>query len=239
MLASWQRAAASAAHYSMFRVNCGSQPETELPLVEAGATSRRMDEPEQQRQAVVIRELQHRLRNLFAIVEAVATRSLTPPTVPAAARDSFLRRLHDLAAAYDLSHGSEEGMVLDVLRQVLKVHEARIEIMGCELKLRPDVLQDIVLIVHELHTNSMKYGALSDDAGCVRIVGRMNTSSGAKRFEFLWQEAGGPPVSPPETTGYGQFLLQRVPEYSGGVVVTDYRPEGLRYSCSWPLAAGP
>src|SRR6478735_6971736 len=99
-----------------------------------------MDEHERQveRQAVVIRELQHRLRNLFGIVEAVATRSLTAPAVPASARDRFLRRLHDLAEAYTLSHTEQATLLLDVLSHMLKLNKARIDITGCDVILRPE-----------------------------------------------------------------------------------------------------
>src|SRR5690348_13028993 len=122
-----------------------------------------MDERERQveRQAVVIKELQHRLRNLFGIIEAVATRSLTPPAVPVSARDSFLRRLHDLAEAYTLSDADRGGRLLDVLRHMLRLNQARIDITGCDVVLPPEVQQDTVLVVHELQTNAMKYGALS------------------------------------------------------------------------------
>jgi two-component sensor histidine kinase len=119
---------------------------------------------------------------------------------------------------------------------MLKLHRDRIDIAGCDVVLQPEVLQDVVLVVHELHTNAMKYGALSGGAGRVRIAGTLDTSRGGRRFNFVWQESGGRPVSVPTKQGYGHFLLHRVPEYSGGVVAADFGPDGLHYSCSWPLS---
>ncbi|MFO1079290.1 MAG: HWE histidine kinase domain-containing protein [Reyranellaceae bacterium] len=183
---------------------------------------------------LVIRELEHRTRNILGLVRMLATHSLKE--VPAAARQVFLARLDALSTAYELDTDADRVTLRDVLDRLLRLQAGRIDVEGCDLVLGPRSLQQLTLIVHELHTNAMKYGALSVDTGRVAISGVVTADAAAPTFTFTWQESGGPAVGPPARQGFGQVILRQAPEVGGARVVIDYAPCGLRYVYQQALA---
>ena len=105
---------------------------------------------------------------------------------------------------------------------------------GPEMNLAPRTAEVIGMALHELATNSIKYGALSVPGGKVVIEWGPREDSTGLRFQ--WSESGGPPVRAPEQTGFGTTLIRDVPRHNlGAEVALDYRPEGVR----WELTAGP
>jgi two-component sensor histidine kinase len=96
--------------------------------------------------------------------------------------------------------------------------------------------QNMAMAVHELATNAVKYGALSDEVGVVRIVWSVRAGAASDTFSFSWEEVGGPPASEPEREGFGQTLLRRlIGATIGSDPVTEYAPGGFRYSFECPL----
>jgi two-component sensor histidine kinase len=189
------------------------------------------------RQSLLIEELNHRARNIFGLVKMLVTHSIKDNGNLPDARASLLGRLEALSAAYN-NVGDEAGKVTlrDMLQRLLHLHAERIRIEGCDVVLNDQALQQLTLIIHELHTNSMKYGALSSDAGVVSVVGSVKAGADKTRFSFTWEESGGPPVTPPSRRGFGQVILRQAPEIGGAAISLEYRPEGLHYVYSTDLS---
>jgi two-component sensor histidine kinase len=101
------------------------------------------------------------------------------------------------------------------------------------VRIWPNAVATLVLVLHELATNSVKYGALSNHSGCVALNWSLPEEG---RMELTWQETGGPPVSPPTRTGYGSRLITRsVTRQLEGEVDLDYAATGLTYRLAFPL----
>lgn len=190
---------------------------------------------EAERQRMIIRELEHRTRNLFGLVQGLALQSFRHGATVKESQDEFLGRLMALAAAYEIAPPGSGKTVLAILNRLLQLHAGRIQIDGCDVALGDDVLQQLTLVVHELQTNAMKHGALSRPSGYVSVSGHVARGSDGPVFTFTWQEVGGPVVPRPTRSGFGEMILRRVPEQVGAKVTIDYEPAGLRYSCAVPV----
>jgi two-component sensor histidine kinase len=147
-------------------------------------------------------------------------------------------RLQALARAYAmLARGTSEGLSLATIinQQVASLLE-RVRISGCDVSLSPQAAHQFALIIHELATNALKYGALSNLQGTIAIEGRIEPFNGDSHFIFSWKEHGGPPVSPPARSGFGSvILLESAREF--GRVAMDYAQEGVTYELDVPLGA--
>jgi two-component sensor histidine kinase len=109
----------------------------------------------------------------------------------------------------------------------------RIRLHGPELPLLPPNLRAVVsLASHELVTNALKYGALSNDCGHVTIKWRMDKET----VTLNWRETGGPPVKAPTRQGYGSVMLRRLIDGAGGAFDREFRATGLAAEISLPLA---
>ena len=112
---------------------------------------------------------------------------------------------------------------------------ARIEIEGPDIELPPKTAVSIALALHELCTNAVKYGALSNATGRVGVRWSIENSE-LKRLHMSWVESGGPPVVKPSARGFGSRLIERgLAAELGGVVTMDFRPEGLVCTIDAPL----
>jgi two-component sensor histidine kinase len=112
-----------------------------------------------------------------------------------------------------------------------------IEIAGEPLPLEARRSLSLSLALHELATNSIKYGALSAPEGKMRLTWRILRDESGSRAELAWQEGGGPAVRPPERRGFGTKLIERVFEYElqGGAEM-EFRPEGLCVRAWFPIS---
>ena len=138
-------------------------------------------------------ELQHRTNNLLSVVQAVAHSSLSGSRSLEEAKASFEARLQALARIHrELTATNWSGVGLDnIVRLTLQPYEARIKIDGTTVELNAKDAQSMSLAVHELATNAVKYGALSNLHGTVHVSW---TTEEKEVLNFKWQEAGGPPV---------------------------------------------
>ena len=100
---------------------------------------------------------------------------------------------------------------------------------GCDLNVNPTAAQQFALIIHELATNAMKYGALLSPNGRVAVEGSLDRVDGETVLLFLWKESGGPTVSKPTRKGFGTVILVDAAEVFARSVVLRYDPAGLRY----------
>jgi two-component sensor histidine kinase len=187
------------------------------------------------RQEILLKELNHRVKNLLSVVIAMAKRTL-PHGVANGSRDLLIHRLNALARTHDLLLESEwRGAELTkIIVSELTLYTGRIEAEGPEIFLKPNTAQMFAMILHELATNSAKYGALSAAGGHIDLRWRVEKDE-QPGFTLTWRESGGPVVTPPTQKGFGATLLQdSLPEASGSI---SYRSEGIVYELKAPLSA--
>jgi PAS domain S-box-containing protein len=192
---------------------------------------KRAEETEQ----LLSNELQHRTKNLLAVVQALARRSLRGNAILDDARKSFVGRLQALARNdLRLTNSGWSGARLhDVIKSELEHFADRISVDGPDIVLAPQPAQNVALAIHELATNAAKYGSLSEPGGDVAIGWTIASKDrGSTLLQFAWQERGGPPVLPPTHKGFGTSLL----ESTLGKGRFDYAPAGLRYEIDVDLA---
>jgi two-component sensor histidine kinase len=184
---------------------------------------KRADETEK----MLAAELQHRTKNLFAVIQALAHSSLRGNKILEEARQAFNRRLIVLARAHDrLVSASWKGISLsDLVHLELEAFPGRAKIDGCDVVLVAQAAQNFALALHELSTNAAKYGAFSKPEGHVCVSWTIARSDGAGLLKFRWRETGGPPVTQPTRDGFGTALLKM----TLGDARIEYAPEGLIY----------
>jgi PAS domain S-box-containing protein len=193
----------------------------------------------QDRQQFLLRELQHRSQNLIAVIQAIAGRSFGEGRTFAEAKLVFEGRLQALARAHGvMAEAAMEGASLvDILNRELAAFSANISVNGCHLIVNTVTAQHFALIVHELATNAVKYGALSLAEGRVLVEGKLERVNGESLFSWSWNESGGPPVSKPRRTGFGSLILLDGAKRFGRRVALNYEWEGLRYELQFPVLA--
>ena len=188
---------------------------------------------------LLINELNHRVKNTLAVVQSIAMQTFSAGE----ARAQFADRLVALAAAHDvLTKENWEGADLDVVvARALAPHApqdaARISATGPAVRVSPRVALSLAMALHELGTNAIKYGGLSNSDGVVKIEWCLD-GAGEPDLRFRWSEHGGPVVAPPTRRGFGLRLLERVlAEDIGGKVEVGFGSEGLSCSVSAPASA--
>ena len=185
------------------------------------------------RQEMVRGELQHRIKNLFAMVSAISVQTLRGDDI-ADRREAFNARLHVLAQAQDMLmlDVTESASIHDTINRALAPHDgavSRFGIEGPKFLMNPKQTLSMALSVHELATNAMKYGALSSEHGRVWISWTLEEAGdGNSRLVFTWREEGGPPVNEPARKGFGSRLISRVlaADFNGEVRI-NYPPGGV------------
>jgi two-component sensor histidine kinase len=195
---------------------------------------------ERQRE-LLARELSHRVKNLLATVQAIATQTLRDETSTGVAREAFTSRLMALSRAQDmLTEKPWKGAELStVVANALDHHGTdRFQIDGPPIRLAPTAITAMAMALHELSTNAAKYGALSVAGGLVEAHWDVRRSTDAEpEFWFRWTEKGGPAVQQPQRRGFGSRLIKGgVAMELGGKVTLDYDPKGLICTIEAPLA---
>lgn len=194
----------------------------------------------EERQSVLMHEMAHRGKNLLAVIQSIASRSLSGNRTLAEAREVFIGRLHALAATYSrLTNDAFEGAPLeDIVNDEFAPYASRIRVGGPKLMLYAKPAQTFALVLHELATNAAKHGALAVADGTVLVDWRLAETAGDFRFEFEWREHGGPPVQRPQRRGFGATLIEQIASADlNARAVLDYAPEGFRYRLEAPLTA--
>ena len=204
-------------------------------LVGASGIARDMTERRKadQHREILVGELNHRVKNTLAIVQAIASQTLRGAIALPAARDAFVSRLMALARAHDLLiNESWSGTDLaSLVHATIEPHKGgpdRFTIHGPYVELNPSVAMTFSLAIHELCTNAAKYGALSVPEGTVEIAWTLTEQDDQCRLNWRWVERGGPAVSKPKHKGFGSSLIEQVlaMELFGKVSVT-YPQDGL------------
>jgi PAS domain S-box-containing protein len=185
----------------------------------------------QERQKLLVNEIQHRIKNTLATVQAIAVQTLRSAPKET---DAFVARLHALAGAHDLLRDDNwhRAALRDLIGKALNAfqdrHRQRFVIEGPDgIFLDAQKSSLLVMAMHELATNAAKYGALSNETGRVRLAWETSGGDPAKRVRLCWQESGGPPVSPPTQKGFGSLLIERALQGQLGQARLDFDPAGL------------
>jgi PAS domain S-box-containing protein len=189
----------------------------------------------------LIGELQHRTKNLLAVVQGIA--SAMPKIDPENFQERFRDRLAGLATSLDLLVKSQwQGVDISSLIRAQLAHlreliGPRITLTGPPVRLSDGAAQAIGMVVHELATNASKYGALCGNVGHVSITWDL-TASSKDRLTLSWVEIGGPTVGIPGARGFGTFVITELPTFQlDANVDVDYRPSGLKWQLSCPAAS--
>lgn len=188
-------------------------------------------------------ELDHRVRNLLSVVSAIVSLSARTAASVDELKDSLLARLRALAATQTVLRRDTRGsislsdLLLAELAHYRSPDGANVIIEGEPVALSPTAVQPLALTVHELATNSAKYGALSDPRGRVNVTFEGMSERDQSLLLIEWRETGGPPVKPPVRHGFGTtFIEQVIKRTFQAEVSVDYRPEGLVCRMTLPKA---
>lgn len=194
----------------------------------------------EERDRLLSAEVNHRAKNLLAVVQAVALQTARY-CEPGHFTQVFDERLKSLAASHDLLvnskwHGVEfSALVHAQLAHFADLFGTRITLTAQHADLTADAAQAIGLALHELVTNAAKYGALSSTGGTITITLCIKQSAPSQRVQLRWQEHGGPPVSPPVRRGFGHAILMNMAPYTlGATVDMTYQPSGLIWELDAP-----
>jgi PAS domain S-box-containing protein len=189
----------------------------------------------------VMRELSHRSKNLLAVVQAMARQTMQHSSGFEDFEGRFMGRLHGLARSHDVlvrqdwAGGSIRDLVSAQLAPFVREDGASVDLIGENLILKPDAVQNLGFALFELGTNAVKYGALAAPAGKVTIRWGMTESGGRRCVRFAWQESGGPPVAQPLRKGFGAMVIERfIAVTFGGHVESLFLPEGFCWTLEIP-----
>ncbi|WP_291570059.1 sensor histidine kinase [Bradyrhizobium sp.] len=189
---------------------------------------------------LLIEELNHRVKNTLAILQAIAVQTFRSATK--AERETFEGRLGALAEAHNLLsqerwRGSELQDVINLVLQPYRLNNPeRIRMSGPKVPLSPRLAVVLSMIVHEIATNAAKYGALSNDTGTVRLDWEIIAEHSRQKLRLIWAESGGPHVVAPVQRGFGSRLIERsARDQLGGEATVDFLPHGVVYTVTCSL----
>lgn len=191
-------------------------------------------------QTVLIGELHHRVKNMLAIASAIASQSLRGATSVDAAAKTIASRLSALGVSHDLL--IKESWTGSGCRTLIEnaIHAFQTEglkqftITGNNVAVSSGPAVALSMVIHELSTNALKYGALSVPDGRVSIMWTVDQD--AKRFRLEWRESGGPAVVQPKTKSFGsRFIEQALPGQLQGEARLIFEPTGLVCDVNIPL----
>ena len=192
----------------------------------------------EERQDLLLREMDHRIKNLFALAIGIVSlsgrsaRNVQDLVRTVRERLSALARAHALTLSHSDSQGTKPTTLHSLIRTIIAPHDnieeaqgERLTIAGPDLGISGSAISSVALLLHEFGTNSAKYGALSAPNGQVEIVGAEH----GQTYVLTWTERGGPAIpAPPADEGFGATLTRAtVSGQLGGKISQDWRPEGL------------
>jgi PAS domain S-box-containing protein len=228
--------------------------DTDFPLVDETGRVQRIggighdatgEKAAAERMAIMVAELQHRTRNLIAVVRSIISHTLAAsPSL-----DGFKARIDDRLGALSrvqglLSRAEQEPITIGALIRLeldafgRDMRREQVDVVGPEIRLRSSIVQTLALALHELATNARKYGALSTDQGRLRITWQLEQRGGASWLALSWVEkAIGQAGTPLARKGYGRELIEHALPYSHGAE-TRYELDETSLRCSIALPLG-
>lgn len=183
------------------------------------------------RQTMLLRELQHRTKNILAVVQSLVTNTLRNAETLDEANQALLGRLHAVAIAQEFvsAEGGGGAPIHTLVEGELAPYSGRVNVDGPALVVGNSFAQTFTLVIHELGTNAAKHGAFSTPDGHVKIAWSIRHTPDGEVFDLSWVERGGPPVTIPKTKGFGRRIIGLL-----GQPTIQYLREGLEYRVSVP-----
>lgn len=181
--------------------------------------------------ALMTQEMSHRIKNILATVQSVVSQSLRSDAPIEELRKVVTERINALGRSQDILTGKKwdvAGLRQTVDRAIGPFNETgRLHYFGPDIEVSKETSAALTMALHELATNAVKYGALSEDQGRVRIEWETRGTA----FQLVWSETGGPTVTTPTRTGFGTRMIERALASSvGGQAAIDYRPGGVVFT---------
>ena len=196
----------------------------------------------EERQTLLINELNHRVKNTLAIVQSLAQQSFKRDVPPDAARANFSARLSALAAAHSLLTQKhwEKAPLSEIIGSSVQATagaaSTRVTSEGPEVIVSPQTAVSLAMALHELSTNAIKYGALSNADGSVAVTWTVSQNGDEPRLRLDWKEVGGPAVAAPTRKGFGTRMIEHgLAAELQGQVSLDFAPQGLHCVLDAPL----
>jgi PAS domain S-box-containing protein len=194
----------------------------------------------QHTQELLLKELNHRSKNLLAVADAIVRQ--TAKSTPACELvDRISRRLHALSINQDLMidrdwRGADIAQIIQSqLAFILDDPARRVQLEGQQCIVAPRVAQALGLAIYELAANALKFGALSVPAGRVHINWEFQDVGGKREFKLTWQELGGPPAIRPKRKGFGSTIIENMIARSVlGTATMTYAPTGVIWELTAP-----
>lgn len=192
----------------------------------------------EQHRTMLTHELSHRVKNLLATIQAIASQTFRNGADPASSLVTFNERLTAMAQAQStlVLDRTDAATVREAISSSTSVFEqepeTKFQLNGPHVRLRQEAALSLAMAIHELCTNAVKYGALSTESGHVTINWALNGAT----FSFTWTEHGGPPAIPPTRRGFGSRMIERVLAGElGGEAELHYEPSGFRCTFEAPV----
>ncbi|RAH96530.1 two-component system sensor histidine kinase/response regulator [Acuticoccus sediminis] len=200
-------------------------------LLRFNEENERLREVASQRQELLIAELNHRVRNILAVIRAVVLQSRGSATSVndfasiIGGRIQALARAHDQITDSSFAAQSLEGLVRTEAEAYVGEKAGRFELSGPPVLVNAEAFSTLALVMHEMVTNSAKYGALSDSTGIVSVDWSLDDNAACT---IDWRESGGPAVQAPTRRGFGSTIIERsIPHELGGEATLNWRLKGL------------
>jgi two-component sensor histidine kinase len=191
---------------------------------------------------LLINELNHRVKNTLATVQSIATQTLrNAPSIGHASsaiesRLVALSQVHNVLTDRSWAHVALHDIVAQALEPYRSLGENRIHVHGPRVLVPPRMALPLAMSLQELVTNAVKYGALSNVGGRIRVGWHLNGAEAPQRLSLTWAEEDGPPVLEPTRRGFGTRLIERsLAEELGGDVEIRFDPTGVICSVNAPL----
>ena len=169
----------------------------------------------EEHQRLLLNELNHRVKNTLTTVQSIASQTLRSAPTTQAAREAIEARLLALSRAHDVLTRENWGgaWLREVVDQAISpfqtLNRSRMHAHGPEVRLPPHVALSLAMVLQELATNAVKYGALSNEAGQVEVAWHLDRTRTVPHLVLTWTERGGPPVKAPLRRGFGTRLIER------------------------------
>jgi len=196
----------------------------------------------EEHQKLLLAELNHRVKNMLAVVSGIASQTARNSKSVAAFTESFFARIQALSRAHSLlAEGSWrttplQKLIEEILSPYAASGSAQLDIGGPPVEMNPKRALAVGMILHELVTNAAKYGALSAPAGKLSVHWDWYAAPGVG-VQMCWRESGVGPVSPPKRPGFGSTMIQASARHElGGEVKVAYGADGIEYDLKFPLS---
>jgi PAS domain S-box-containing protein len=196
----------------------------------------------EERQRLLINELNHRVKNTLATVQSIASQTLRNASKVEEAGSALEVRLFALSRAHDVltQENWESANLADIVSEAMAPfrheREKRLHVDGPDVRVSPRMALAIAMAMQELATNAVKYGALSVATGTVRIQWQVTGDGDAQRLHLVWTEEGGPPVQAPQRRGFGTRLIERSLAHDlNGAAAIAFAPTGIICTVDAPL----